>query len=448
MIPILNSELAKVNTTNKINQHHNRNQPLFKYSQHINENWHLKNAVLLNNASPPLANNASPFCNAHKKTSTNSSLSFSSSTSTNSTSTVVNNNLSSIFNNSLNLSAHSKPITNYLALHQNESNEQPQQQESIGITDNEENAEYFFDENNVLNECDDKDVISFNVDFSSDCILLGDDGDEKKTSENLNTEKLVEPPPPPLSKSCSIYNEGLYRCEINPKKYTLELSELSSESFTSSSSKSTLPGCGSRKNDGQKFSSSSSSISYYDDFYVSSKAKREKNKLKAANRSSTLSMSKNLTYVSSNFDKNLIKSNSTLKRYSLYANELDNFGYEKRRASQINEDFSSDSSSSPSLLVDSSSSSSSSSSLCSIPKLNSTKRTRKVPKKKENSGNLERSRSFRNEINANTLVNRKIDLENQNKPKGMKKRFRLSFRSHFKNVLQYPYLVPGTTYVL
>ena len=67
-------------------------------------------------------------------------------------------------------------------------------------------------------------------------------------------------------------------------------------------------------------------------------------------------MNKNLTYVSRNFDKNLVKSSSTLKRYSLYANELDNLEEVTKKPGFIDENYS-DSSSSLSLLADSSSSS-------------------------------------------------------------------------------------------
>ena len=384
MIPILNDELVKVNSINN-NQHHTNP---FKTLHHINENWHLKQGAI---------------SKTHKN-STNSSISFSSSASTNSTSTIVNN-LSNLFGqskppslNKLNeTSLHKEFNNNYYS----KSREQSKQEEEK--TDSEENAEYFYEENLPPHEYDDKDVISLNVDFSSDCIIL----DETKNLDDNLGGKLNESPKP-----CSTYNEGMYRCEINPKKYTLELSELSSESFTSSES--TLPGCECDAN-GELSSSSSSSISYYDDFYVSSKVKRDKNKLKSQPpRSSTLSVGKNLTYVSSNFDKNLIKSNSTLKRYSLYANELDNFVNEKKRASQINESFS-DSSSSLSLLVDSSSSVSS----CSIPKMNSNISKRNFPKKKIY---LEKKRSTMNEkyeINSKNLVKNKTNLEDRNKFKGI-----------------------------
>lgn len=377
MMPILNAELAKVNKIDNLNR--GSNPAPFKTLHHINENWHLKNGT--NNKT--------------HKTSTNSSISFSSSASTNSTSTVINN-LQNVFVQSFDLNAQLKPPCENQISSSNKLNEKfshnefnnnyyskckeelmmhEDDEENFEKTDNEENAEYFYDENYEPNEYDEKDVISLNVDFSSDCILLDNVDKASNLSYNLD-EKLDEAPKP-----CSIYNDGMYKCEINPKKYTLELSELSSESLTSSTS--TLPGSDAN----EKFSSSSSSISYYDDFYVSSKVKRDKNKLKSqAPRSSTLSMSKNLTYVSSNFDKNLIKSNSTLKRYSLYANELDNnFNSEKKRSSQIIEHFS-DSSSSLSLLVDSSSSSS----LCSRPKINPISSRRKCSKKNEN---LERSKS-------------------------------------------------------
>ncbi len=395
-MPILNAELAKVNKIDNIN--HGSNPAPYKVLHHINENWHLKNGT-----------------NKTHKTSTNSSISFSSSASTNSTSTVINNS-QNVFVQSFDLNSKltaAKPPCENLISSSNKLSENfsynefnnnyyskcnkelmHEEEENFEKTDNEENAEYFYDENYEPNEYDEKDVISLNVDFSSDCNLLDNVDKVSNLSDNLD-EKLDEAPKP-----CSIYNDGMYKCEINPKKYTLELSELSSESLTSS--KSTLPGSDAN----EKFSSSSSSISYYDDFYVSSKMKRDKNKLKyQAPCSSRLNMSKNLTYVSSNFDKNLLKSNSTLKRYSLYANELDNnFTSEKKRSSQIIEHFS-DSSSSLSLLVDSSSASS----LCSKPKINPISSRRKCSKKNEN---LERSKSniVKNRPNSNKAIFKGIYL--------------------------------------
>ena len=365
MIPMLNpahsnSSLVntKINALNPAPLPSSSSSP-FKTIHRLNENWNLCNKL----------KQSTHHHHHHQPTSTNSSTSFSSA-STNSTSTIVNNahQLSTIFDGShLESSDDLKcvsphVITDEKSLSSSVSSPKQYNNDIYNEEANEENMDYFYDENYELNTCDliddnDKDVLSLNVDFSNEGDQQSPNSHKSSSSSPENSLRLLE-----QGKTCSVFNMAMHSCEINPKKYSLELSELSSELLTSSATMSSS----------SSSTSSSSSITYYDDFYVSSKLKRDKQKKqkKHVRHSSTFSMSKNLTYVSS-YDRNVVVSSSSLRKYSMYANEVnsptpqhrDEVTQKKQQQQQSlpNRNFT-NSSSSLSLLVDSPPPSSSSSS--------------------------------------------------------------------------------------
>ena len=192
--------------------------------------------------------------------------------------------------------------------------------------------EFICDENYNGNEYyDDDDVISLNVDFTIDeindeqinnSLIVLDSAQNAASTSKISVGASLPPPPPStrpitLNKKLNPNSIGSHniKIELNPEKYSLELSTLSSStsSLSSTSSKKSLPSlqppqrilnlsfssssisssdstsisnlskCNDTKQALTKASNESilssfdSSITYYDDFYVSSKLKRGPN---------------------------------------------------------------------------------------------------------------------------------------------------------------------------
>lgn len=120
----------------------------------------------------------------------------------------------------------------------------------LNQTEFNKNADYIDRSIDMFNDYDqNQDVISLNVDFSND-ECLDQDQELQATTNNTNDD------------------EETFKFELNPKKYTLELSTLSTSS--KSSKPSSRSGSGSLSD-----ISTTSSITYYDDFYVTNKINQE-----------------------------------------------------------------------------------------------------------------------------------------------------------------------------